>query len=99
MAWAVTGDPWAPVSVIILLAVVQYLEANLIFPKVVGGRLGLNTLASIVLVLIGAMAWGASGMVLFLPFASLVLMIAEGFPAGKALILFLGTPSSPHRAT
>jgi len=67
VAWLTTGSIWSPVGVVVVFAVVQYLEANLIFPKVVGTQLGLNTLASIVIVLVGALLWGVSGMVLLMP--------------------------------
>ena len=52
VAWITTGNIWSPIGVVAVFGVVQYLEANLIFPKVVGAQLGLNTLASIVIVLL-----------------------------------------------
>ena len=90
VAWMATGSIWSPIGVIAVFALVQYLEANIIFPKVVGTQLGLNTLASIVIVLAGALLWGVSGMILFLPYVSIVMIIGEDIPGWRPLILLLG---------
>jgi predicted PurR-regulated permease PerM len=78
--------------VVALFAVVQYLEANLIFPKVVGRQLGLTTMASLVLILVGGAIWGVSGMVLFLPYAAIVKLLADDIPGWKPLSVMLSGP-------
>lgn len=93
LAWTTTGSMWMPVGVIAVLGVVQYLEANLIFPKVVGGKLGLNTLASLVVIFAGALLWGMAGMILLLPLVSILKMVSEEVPDWEALRLMLGTES------
>lgn len=90
MAWTTTGSIWIPVGVITVLAVVQYLEANLIFPKVVGGKLGLNTMASLLIIFAGGLLWGVAGMILFLPLASILKLVSEEIPEWQALRLLLG---------
>ncbi|MBK9074389.1 MAG: AI-2E family transporter [Flavobacteriales bacterium] len=90
VAWLDTGNVWVPIGVVAVFAVVQYLEANLIFPRVVGSQLGLNTLASIVIVLAGAILWGVSGMVLLLPYMSILMIIAEDIPGWRPFALLLG---------
>jgi predicted PurR-regulated permease PerM len=90
LAWTTSGSLWMPAGVISVLAVVQYLEANLIFPKVVGGKLGLNTMASLLAIFVGGLIWGVAGMILFLPFLSIVKLIAEEVPQWKPLCLLLG---------
>jgi predicted PurR-regulated permease PerM len=90
LAWTTTGSIWIPVGVITVLAVVQYLEANLIFPKVVGGKLGLNTLASLLIIFAGGLLWGVAGMILFLPLASILKLVSEEIPEWQALRLLLG---------
>lgn len=89
MAWSTTGSLWEPIGVIAVLALVQYLEANLIFPKVVGGRLGLSTLSSLLAIFIGALLWGVAGMILFLPFLSIVKLLCEEVPEWAPLGLLL----------
>ncbi len=90
LAYTTSGSLWMPVGVILVLGLVQYLEANLIFPKVVGGKLGLNTLASLVIIFAGALLWGMAGMILFLPLASIVMLASKDVPEWKALRLILG---------
>jgi predicted PurR-regulated permease PerM len=95
LAWTTTGSMWIPVGVIAVLAVVQYLEANLIFPKVVGGKLGLNTMASLVIIFAGGLLWGVAGMILLLPMASILKLVSEEVPEWEALRLLLGGEDNP----
>jgi predicted PurR-regulated permease PerM len=90
LAYTTSGSIWMPIGVIAVLGFVQYLEANLIFPKVVGGKLGLNTLASLVIIFAGALLWGMAGMILFLPLMSIVMLVSKEVPEWKALRLLLG---------
>ncbi len=89
VAWMSTGNIWAPLGVVAVFAVVQYLEANLIFPKVVGRQLGLTTFTSLVLILVGGAIWGVSGMVLFLPYAAIVKLLADDIPGWGAVSVLL----------
>ena len=90
LAYTTTGSIWLPIGVIAVLAVVQYLEANLIFPKIVGGKLGLNTLVSLLVIFAGGMLWGVAGMILFLPLVSILKLVSEEVPSWRPLRLFLG---------
>lgn len=90
VSWIATGSLWAPLGVVAVFAFVQYLEANVIFPRVVGAQLGLNTLASILLILFGALLWGVSGMVLSLPFVSILLLLSEDIPGWESARALLG---------
>ncbi|MBK8338877.1 MAG: AI-2E family transporter [Flavobacteriales bacterium] len=94
VAWIATGSIWSPLGVVAVFAAVQYVEANLIFPKVVGSQLGLNTLASIVIVLAGAILWGVSGMILLLPYVSILMIIAEDIPGWRPVALLLAKGTS-----
>lgn len=76
IVWAETNNVWYPLGVVMVFAFVQYLEANIIFPYVVGKQLGINTLVSIMVILLGGAIWGVSGMILFLPFLALFKLIS-----------------------
>lgn len=68
----ITGDSWwQPVSVAILFIVVQFLEGNIITPKIVGSSVKLNPLAAIIGVVFGGMVWGIAGSILAMPFLAL----------------------------
>ncbi len=89
-AWITYGVIWYPLGVVALFSFVQYLEANIIFPWAVGQRLELNTLATLIVIVIGGIIWGASGMILFIPFAAILKLISDRIPGWEALSMFLG---------
>jgi predicted PurR-regulated permease PerM len=70
------------------------LEAYVIFPLAVGSRLKINTLIIILVVIIGGIIWGASGMILFIPFVSIAKLIADRTKGLKTLSLLLGDTNS-----
>ncbi len=77
ISWLLYDSLLYPMGVIAVFAFVQVLEANVIFPIVVGHRLKINALASIVVIVIGGLLWGASGMVLFLPFVAIFKLVID----------------------
>ena len=91
MAWVTYNSIWYPISVVALFAVVQYLEANLIFPLAVSSRLHINTLATLIAIIMGGMLWGVAGMILFVPFLALIKLIADNHPDLKTVSMLLGT--------
>ena len=90
LAWLHYDSIWYPIAVVLWFTFVQYLEANIIFPWVIGQRLKVNTLVSLIALFVGGILWGASGMVLFLPFVAILKIIAENTPEWKALDILLG---------
>lgn len=89
VAWLSTDSLWYPFGVIAVFGFVQYLEANLIFPMVVGAQLNINTWASIIAIIIGGILWGASGMVLSLPLLAILKLLSEHIRDWKALNILL----------
>ncbi|MNS56344.1 pheromone autoinducer 2 transporter [compost metagenome] len=89
VAWLSTDSLWYPLGVIAVFGFVQYLEANLIFPMVVGAQLNINTWASIIAIIIGGILWGASGMVLSLPLLAILKLLSEHIKDWKALNILL----------
>lgn len=71
-------------------SIVQALEAYVIFPFAVGRRLKINTLVIIVIITAGGILWGAAGMILFIPLASIAKLIADRSPRLKILSTLLG---------
>ncbi len=86
----VTKDSlWYAGGVVIVFSVVQYLEANIIYPKVVGQQLKLSTMAVLVTLIAGTLLWGIAGMILFVPFAGLLKVVTDRIPGLKALNILL----------
>ena len=90
LAWVTYNSIWYPLGVIVIFTIVQYLEANLIFPWAVARKLNLNTLMTLVAIIIGGILWGAAGMILFVPFAAILKLVAERVQGGEGLAILLG---------
>ncbi|MBK5279246.1 MAG: AI-2E family transporter, partial [Bacteroidia bacterium] len=90
MAWITFNSIWYPIAVIIVFTIVQYLEANLIFPMAVSNRLNINTLATLVAIIAGGLIWGVSGMILFVPFLGIIKLISDRHPKMKIWSLMIG---------
>jgi predicted PurR-regulated permease PerM len=90
VSWIEFNSILYPLGVILVFAIVQFLEAYIIFPYAVGNRLRINTLAIMVTIVIGGILWGAAGMILFIPFVSIVKLIADRTESLKTVSLLLG---------
>jgi predicted PurR-regulated permease PerM len=90
VVWMDTGNVWYPVGVIAVFSFVQYLEANVIFPRVVGTELNVSTFAMLVAIIAGGIVWGVSGMVLFIPFVAILKIISDNIEEWKPINLLLG---------
>lgn len=88
IAWA--DSPAKALGVVAVLVVVQYLEANVIFPRAVGQRLNVNTLAMLVSIIVGGLLWGGAGLVVFPPMIGIVKIIADRLESWKPLAILLG---------
>lgn len=65
-----TVDPFKALVFIIIFLVVQQIEGNLIYPRVVGGSIGLPGIWTLVAVTVGGSLFGIIGMLLFIPLSS-----------------------------
>jgi len=90
MAWTTYDSIWYPVGVVGVFTVVQYLEANIIFPFAVSKRLKVNTLVVLIAIFAGGLLWGVAGMILFVPFIGIAKLIADHNPHMKTLSMILG---------
>jgi len=90
IAWITYGSIWYPLGVVIVFTIVQILEANIIFPFAVSSKMNLNTLVVLVVIILGGILWGASGMILFIPFLGIAKLIADKTEGMEALAILLG---------
>ena len=88
---------WEPIAVIILFWSVQVVETNFLSPKIVGSRIKVNALAAILSLIIGAAVWGIAGMILFLPFASMLKVICEEFEPLQPVALLIGDQNDTEK--
>ncbi len=90
VAWITFENPVYPFMVILLFTIVQYLEANVIFPFAVSSKLNVNALATLAMILLGGMFWGGSGMILFVPFAAIIKIVADNLKANNVISILFG---------
>ncbi|WP_162144221.1 AI-2E family transporter [Sporocytophaga myxococcoides] len=68
MALITRESLWSAVGVIAVFSFNQFIENNFLTPNIVGNKVNINPLATIIVLLIGGNLWGVSGMIIFLPF-------------------------------
>ncbi|MEM9260699.1 MAG: AI-2E family transporter, partial [Bacteroidota bacterium] len=88
-AIATTDTFWQPAAVIVLYASVQFIEGNLITPKIVGNSVKINALAAVVSLVIGALLWGIAGVVIAIPLLAMTRIILDQIPPFKSFSLLL----------
>jgi len=89
VVWMSTGNIWYPVGVVAWFAFVQYLEANVIFPRIVGTELHVSTMAILLAIIAGGIVWGVAGMILFIPFVAILKIISEHIDEWKPLNILI----------
>jgi predicted PurR-regulated permease PerM len=89
VAWITKDSIWYPLGVVLVFSFVQYLEANVIFPRVVAGQLNVSTWATLAAIVAGGILWGVNGMILFIPFTGILKMVSDYIPEWEALNILL----------
>lgn len=72
-----SSELWHVFAVLIVIAVVQFLDNNILMPRIVGSKIKINALMSIVAVIIGGTLAGVSGMFLSLPMVAVLKIIFD----------------------
>lgn len=88
----ITGTPTDVLYVFVLYVVIQFVDNNYIVPKVVGSKVKLNPLASILAVIAGAALWGIPGMFLSIPLLAIVKLVLDRIPTLEHWGFLLGDP-------
>lgn len=73
------NDPMQAVTFVIMFLVVQQFENNVIYPRVVGSSIGLSGMWVLLAVTIGGSTMGVVGMLLMVPFASVLYTLLREF--------------------
>lgn len=96
-ALATKDSLWYPVGVAGIFWVVQFLEGNFITPNVIGNKVSINPFAAIMALFIGAEVWGASGMILFIPFLAMAKVFFDVIEPLKPFGYLLGSPTDEEK--
>ncbi|MHB1278229.1 MAG: AI-2E family transporter [Bacteroidia bacterium] len=91
----VTKSPIHVLYVMGIYTFIQFFDNNFIVPRIVGSKVKLNALVSIIIVIAGAALWGIPGMFLAIPILGTVKLILDVFPSQTHWGNFLGEPVGP----
>ena len=80
------NNPMQAVVFVVMFLVLQQIENNLIYPKVVGTSVGLPSMWTLAAVTIGADIMGVAGMVLMIPICSVLYTLVSEFTAERVRI-------------
>ena len=70
-------SPMRALLFVIMFLIIQQLENNLIYPRVVGGSIGLPAMWTFAALIIGGALYGVVGMLVFIPLASIIYTILK----------------------
>ena len=89
------NDPMQAFWFVILFLVLQQIENNLIYPRVVGTSIGLPSMWVLVAVTVGGEIMGVAGMLLMIPLTSVLYTLAREYSAAR--LAKLGVPAEKLR--
>lgn len=72
-------------------------ESNYLTPKIVGGKVRLNPLFIVFIVVIGDYLWGIAGMILFIPMLGVVKIICDAVEALRPYGILIGDESASEK--
>ncbi len=87
------NTPSAVLGVAIVMIVVHLIDSNILLPKVVGSKVKINALATILGVVVGSLLWGIPGMFLALPILAILKIIFDSVEHLQAWGYLLGDDS------
>lgn len=85
----VSDEPGNTVGVIILFMIIQFTENNILTPSITGGRVAINPLFTILIIIAGGMVWGIPGMFMSVPYAGMFKVICKHYKALRPIAFLL----------
>lgn len=82
-----------PAAILLGFYIVQLFESNLFTPTIVGSRVSLNPLVTLLAIFIGGQIWGLAGMILFIPAGAMMKEIFDEVETMKPYGFLLGSVS------
>ena len=79
------------IAVVIAYLVIQFIDNNILVPRIVSSKVQINALISIVVVLLGGALWGVTGMFLSIPIIGVLKIIFDRIDGMKPWGSLLGT--------
>lgn len=98
-ALATKDSYWSAVAVVGWFQLVQILEGNFITPNVVGGKVSLNPLVSILSLFFFSMLFGFAGLILALPLMAILKVLFDAVPQLRPYGFLLSEPKKKYLQT
>jgi len=92
-----TKSPIYAVWVLAFFGLVQFIDNNIIVPKIVSSKIKINEFISIIAVLVGSALWGIPGMFLSLPIIAIIKVFFDHFDSVKPFGFLLGNTMSSKK--
>ncbi len=89
---------WYPFGILIGFYVIQLMEGNLFTPKIVGGKVSMNPLMTIIALFVGNFIWGLAGMILFIPGLAILKVIFDEVPGMEPYGYLLGSVNEGRKS-
>lgn len=93
VTFANSGPNTALLTCVLMLAI-HFVDANILMPRIVGSRVKMNPLITIVAVLVGNFIWGVPGMFLFIPITGILKLISERVEGLQPWAILIGNEES-----
>lgn len=74
----------------VVIIVTHFIDVNILLPRIVGGRVKINPLITIVAVITGSIIWGIAGMFLFIPLIAILKIIFQQVKGLQPWSLLIG---------
>ena len=89
---SITKDGYSTqIGIIIAYMLIQFIDNNIIFPRIVSSKVKINALVTLVMVLLGGSLWGLAGMFLSIPIIATLKIIFDRIEELKPWGKILGT--------
>jgi putative permease len=92
-----TATPNTALIVAISIFCVHLVDSNFIMPRIVGSKVKINALITVIGVVLGEMIWGISGMFLSIPLIAITKIIFDRVESLKPWGLLLGDEDTTHK--
>lgn len=92
------SDASTAVTVALVMLAIHIIDGVILLPRIVGARMKLNPLITVVAVIVGNIIWGPAGMFLFIPLAAMLKIFFENIASLEAWSILFGEDGKPAKA-
>ncbi len=97
ITFATTGVSTHLLLVVITIVVVHLIDSNVLLPLVVGSKVSINAMVTVIGVIVGEMMWGLSGMFLSVPVIAMLKIVCDRVEPLKPWSILLGHEKGPRK--